>query len=168
MSAIQYAKILMLGALVALMPAGSRAQDATFATRSLTPETALKAAQAALNACRARGYQAAVAIVDRSGTTQVFLRDRFAGPHTVAIATDKAWTALTLRQDTLALAQMTASGEMAGLRQFPRIVAVGGGLLIEGAGSIFGGIGVSGAPGGAADAECAKAGIDAIIDDISF
>ncbi|MBL8832784.1 MAG: heme-binding protein [Rhodospirillales bacterium] len=165
MSAIQYAKILALAALVST---GAYAQDATFATRSLTPETALKASQAALNACRARGYQVAVAIVDRGGNTQVFLRDRFAGPHTVAAATDKAWTALTLRQDTLALAQLTAGGEMAGLRQFPRIVAVGGGLLIEGAGSIFGGIGVSGAPGGAADAECAKAGIDAIIDDISF
>lgn len=165
MSAIQYAKILVVGA---FLPATAMAQDATFATRSLTPEVALKASQAALNACRARGYQVAVAIVDRAGITQVFLRDRFAGPHTVAAATDKAWTALTLRQDTLALAQLTAGSDMAGLRQFPRIVAVGGGLLIEGAGSIFGGIGVSGAPGGAADAECAKAGIDAIIDDISF
>lgn len=168
MSAIQYARILVIGALAVLAPADAPAQDATFATRSLTPETALKASQAALNACRARGYQVAVAVVDRAGTTQVFLRDRFAGPHTVTAATDKAWTALTLRQDTLALARMTATGDMAGLRQFPRIVAVGGGLLIEGAGSIFGGIGVSGAPGGAADAECAKAGIEAIIEDISF
>ena len=125
------------------------AQDGTFALRFLTPETALKAAQAALAACRNSGYQIAVAVVDRGGTTQVVLRDRFAGPHTITIATDKAWTAVTLRQDTLGLAKLSESGDMSGLRHFPRIVAVGGGIPVEGAGAILGGIGVSGAPGGA-------------------
>jgi uncharacterized protein GlcG (DUF336 family) len=155
-------------AIAILVASPASAQEGTFTTRSLTPETAMKAAQAALANCRSRGYQISVAIVDRSGVAQVVLRDRFAGPHTVTTATDKAWTAVTLRQDTLSLAQLTASGEMSGLRQLPRIVAIGGGIQIEGGGSIFGGIGVSGAPGGAADAECAKAGIDAIIDDITF
>ncbi len=151
-----------------MLAAPASAQEGTFAVRSLTPETAMKAAQAALANCRSRGFQISVAIVDRSGVTQVLLRDRFAGPHTVTTATDKAWTAVTLRQDTLSLAQLTSAGEMSGLRHLPRIVAIGGGIQIEGGGSIFGGIGVSGAPGGAADAECARAGIDAIIDDITF
>jgi uncharacterized protein GlcG (DUF336 family) len=168
MSTMRVARMLCLAAVAALQASAAMAQEGTFALRSLTPETALKAAQAALGACRTRGYQVAVAIVDRGGTTQVFLRDRFAGPHTVAAATDKAWTALTLRQDTLSLGQLSASGDMSGLRNFPRIVAVGGGILIESGGSIFGAIGISGAPGGAADAECAKAGIEAIIDDMTF
>jgi uncharacterized protein GlcG (DUF336 family) len=156
-------------ALIALTGAGSAmAQEGTFTVRLLTPETALKAADAALKACRADGFQVAVAVVDRSGTPQILLRDRFAGPHTVTIATDKAWTAVTLRQDTLGLAQLSQSGDMSGLRHFPRIVAVGGGIAIEGGGAIFGGIGVSGAPGGAADAKCAQAGIEAIIDDVTF
>jgi uncharacterized protein GlcG (DUF336 family) len=146
----------------------SFAQDGTFALRLLTPETALKAAQAALASCRASGFQVAVAIVDRGGTTQVLLRDRFAGPHTVTIATDKAWTSVTMRQDTLALARLSEGGEMSGLRHFPRVVAVGGGVPIEAAGAILGGIGVSGAPGGAADAACANAGIEAIVDDVTF
>lgn len=144
------------------------AQDGTFALRQLTPETALKAANAALAACRAQGFQVSAAVVDRSGILQAFVRDRFAGPHTVGVATDKAWTALTLRQDTLDIARLSENGEMSGLRQFPRIVAVGGGLLIEGGGSLLGGIGVSGAPGGAADAKCAQAGLDAIVDDVTF
>jgi hypothetical protein len=55
------------------------AQDATFQTKSLTPETALVAAKAAMESCRSKGYQVAVAIVDRGGLTQVLLRDRFAG-----------------------------------------------------------------------------------------
>jgi uncharacterized protein GlcG (DUF336 family) len=153
-------------ALLASVPA--RAQDGTFSIRHMTPETAQKAANAALKSCRAEGFQVAVAVVDRSGILQAFVRDRFAGPHTVTIAADKAWTAVTLRQDTLGLAQLSASGEMAGLRHFPRIVAVGGGIAIEGGGAILGGIGVSGAPGGAADAKCAKAGIDAVLDDVTF
>jgi uncharacterized protein GlcG (DUF336 family) len=47
-------------------------------------------------------------------------------------------------------------------------VAVGGGVVIEGGGSILGAIGVSGAPGGEADDACAKAGIKAIADKIDF
>ncbi|MBI3503579.1 MAG: heme-binding protein [Proteobacteria bacterium] len=158
----------MIPILLATLASEVVAQEGTFAVRLLTPETALKAAQAAQAACRTRGYQIAVAVVDRSGVLQVLLRDRFAGPHTVTTATDKAWTAVTFRQDTLALAQLTVSGEMSGLRQLPRVVAIGGGIQIEGGGSIFGAIGVSGAPGGSADAECAKAGIDAIIDELTF
>lgn len=144
------------------------AQEGTFTVKHMTPETAQKAAEAALKACRAEGYQVAVAIVDRSGILQALIRDRFAGPHTVTIATDKAWTAITLRQNTLDLARVSETGEMSGLRQFPRIVAVGGGVMVEAGGALVGGIGVSGAPGGAADAKCAQAGIDAIIEDLTF
>ena len=50
--------------------------SATYATRNLTPETELKAEQAALRKCRASGWQAAVAEVDRRGVVQVTLRDR--------------------------------------------------------------------------------------------
>jgi uncharacterized protein GlcG (DUF336 family) len=40
--------------------------------------------------------------------------------------------------------------------------------MIEGAGSLLGGIGVSGAPGGERDDACADAGIAAIRDAIEF
>ncbi len=42
------------------------------------------------------------------------------------------------------------------------------GVIIEGAGQMLGGIGVSGAPGGEADESCAKAGIAAIQDSLEF
>jgi uncharacterized protein GlcG (DUF336 family) len=45
---------------------------------------------------------------------------------------------------------------------------LGGGLLIEASGSIVGGVGVSGAPGGDADDACAKAGIEAVRDKLDF
>jgi uncharacterized protein GlcG (DUF336 family) len=142
---------------------------ATFQIQALTPETALKAARAALESCRAQGFQVGVAVVDRAGLTQVFLRDRFAGAHTLPVATDKAWTAVSFRTSTLALAEETQAGKsMSGIRHTPRMLAAGGGVVIEGGGSIFGAIGVSGAPGGEADDACAKAGIAAIADDIAF
>ena len=143
--------------------------EATFGTRALTPETALVAAQAALAHCRKGSYQVSVAVVDRSGITQVLLRDRFAGPHTVEVATNKAWSALSFRTATSELARETEAGKpMSGLRHHPRFMAAGGGLTIEGGGSLFGGIGVSGAPGGDADEACAKAGLAAIAERIEF
>ena len=54
----------------------------------------------------------------------------------------------------------------AGIREIPNVVAVGGGVLIQAAGTTVGAIGVSGAPGGDADEACARAGIAAIRDDI--
>jgi uncharacterized protein GlcG (DUF336 family) len=147
----------------------SRSEDAVFQTRSLTPETALAAARAALESCRKAGYQVAVAVVERSGTTQVLLRDRFAGAHTVDVAQNKAWSAASFRTSTKDLATETQPGRpMSGLRSLPRFLAAGGGLPIEGGGVLMGAIGVSGAPGGDADEACAHAGIKAISDAIEF
>jgi uncharacterized protein GlcG (DUF336 family) len=145
------------------------AADATFALRSITPEAALKAATAALASCAKAGYQVAVAVTDRNGVPLVMLRDRHAGAHTPDTAINKAWSAVSFRTDTLALARLTQAGEAAsGIRSLPRVVAVGGGRGIESAGSQVGGIGVSGAPGGDADDACARAGIAAISDDLEM
>lgn len=152
-----------------LLAGVAAAQEATFQTRSLAPETALVAARAALESCRKQGFQVGVAVVDRSGVTQVFLRDRFAGPHTVEVAADKAWTALSFRTPTLAIAAETQPGRpMSGIRGLSRMLAVGGGVPIEGGGSLYGAIAVSGAPSGDFDDACARAGIKAIVEAIEF
>jgi len=160
---------LVLPMFVCLAASAVLAQDATFSTKSLTPEAALTAAKAALESCRKQGYQVAVAIVDRSGITQVLLRDRFAGAHTVDVSTHKAWTAASFRITTMALGTETQAGKsMSGIRNQPRVMAIGGGLVIEGGGSMLAAIGVSGAPGGEADEACAKDGIKAIADALEF
>ena len=156
-------------ALWLLACAGQAGAQATFTLRVLTPETALKAAQAALKKCRDGGYQAAVAVVDRAGVVQVVLRDRFAGPHTPEMARAKAYTAVSFRTDTTALAEATQPGRpQSGIRNRPDVAAVGGGLMIQAGGSLLGGIGVSGAPGGKEDDACAAAGIEAIREDIEL
>lgn len=145
------------------------ATDATFAIKLLTPETALKAAQAALARCRANGYQVTVAITDRMGVVQVLLRDRFAGPHTVDLARAKAYTAVSFRTNTTELADATQPGKpQSGIRNRADVAAVGGGMMIEAGGSLLGAIGVSGAPGGKEDDACASAGIAAIRDELEL
>ena len=143
--------------------------QATFSVKVLTPETALKAAQAALAKCRAGGYQVTVAVVDRMGVVQVLLRDRFAGPHTTDMASAKAYTAASFRTNTTELAEATQPGRpQSGIRNRPGVAAVGGGVTIEAGGSLLGAIGVSGAPGGREDDACAEAGIAAIREDIEL
>jgi uncharacterized protein GlcG (DUF336 family) len=76
---------------------------------------------------------------------------------------------VSFRTSTADLASETQPGKpSSGIRHLPRAVMVGGGLTIEGGGNMLGGIGVSGAPGGAADEACAKAGIAAIQSDLEF
>lgn len=149
--------------LCAGLSAWAHAQDATFSVRLMTLDTALQAARAALESCRKSGYQVAVAVVDRAGLPQAMLRDRYAGAHTADMALDKAWTAASFRTSTAALAEATVAGKpLSGLRERPRVAAVGGGLVIESAGALVGGIGVSGAPGGDLDESCARAGVVSI------
>jgi uncharacterized protein GlcG (DUF336 family) len=148
---------------------GALAADATYSVKLLKPETALKAAQAALARCRASGYQVAVAVTDRMGVVQVLLRDRFAGPHTPDMASAKAYTAVSFRTNTTELAEATQAGKpQSGIRHRPGVAAVGGGMMIEAGGSLLGAIGVSGAPGGREDDACAAAGIAAIRDELEL
>ncbi|MCC6070997.1 heme-binding protein [Massilia sp. GCM10020059] len=145
------------------------AADAGYAIRLMTPETALKAALAGQAACRKAGFQVAIAVVDRTGQVQVVLRDRFAGMHTPEAAVDKAWTAASFKMDTTALAKATgAATASSGIRQMSRVLAVGGGMLVEAGGAPYGAIGVSGAPSGENDDMCARAAIDAVIDDLNL
>jgi len=157
-------------ALTALAVSPVRADDAALVIyKSLTPELALEAAQAAMKTCRDNGYQIAVAVVDRFGQPQVLLRDRFAGMPAPDTATRKAYTALSFRASTADLAKSVRDGQLdSGLARLPNVAMLGGGLVIETGGTLLGGIGVSGAPGGDKDEACAKAGLDAIRDKIDF
>ncbi len=157
-------------ALLALTAREAVAEDPALVTfKVLNPSVALELAQAALESCRKSGYQVAVSVVDRFGTPQVLLRDRFAGPHTPETARRKAWTAISFRTDTLELSKISAAGQaQSGVRFVNEALMIGGGVPVEAAGSIVAGIGISGAPGGEADDACARAGIEAVADKIEF
>ena len=166
---MRYPALTVAAMLAFAIPPAMAGDDAIVVYKSLSPEVALEAAQAAMKKCRDNGFQIAVAVVDRFGQPQVMLRDRFAGLHAPDTAVRKAYTAVSFRSATGDLAKSLRSGQLeAGIAQLPHVALLGGGLMIEAGGSLLGGIGVSGAPGGDKDEECAKAGLDAIRDKLDF
>ncbi|MEZ5779570.1 MAG: heme-binding protein [Paracoccaceae bacterium] len=161
-------KLALAAALIAT-PALAQDDGALVTLQVMKPETALKLAQTAMEHCRDEGYQVGVAVVDRFGVTQVFLRDRFAGPHVEETARRKAWTAVSFRIDTLTLGEQTAPGTISSaIRDLSQPLALGGGVPVDAAGTLVGGVGVSGAPGPDIDDACARAGIAAVEEEISF
>ncbi|MGA7999561.1 MAG: heme-binding protein [Bradyrhizobium sp.] len=166
---MRYPALIVAATLALAVPPASAGDDAVVVYKSLSPEVALEAAQAAMKKCRDNGFQIAVAVVDRFGQPQVMLRDRFAGLPAPDTAVSKAYTALSFRAATSDLAKSIRAGQLdADLARLPHVAMLAGGLTIETGGTLLGGIGVSGAPGGNKDEECAKAGLDAIRDKIDF
>jgi uncharacterized protein GlcG (DUF336 family) len=146
-----------------------RAEDAIITYKSIAPDTALELAQAALKKCRADGYQVAVIVLDRFGQPLVGLHDRYAGIGAWDIATGKAWTAVNFTLDTSEFVKRLKDGTLsAGLGAQPKVTPLAGGLIIQAAGSVIGGVGVAGAPGGDKDEACAKAGLDSVRDKLDF
>lgn len=160
--------LLLVGLATAIQAEGMVQQKA------MSLEVAQKAAWQAILDCRKRGYSVAVAVVDRGGNVQAFYRDRFAGPHTFQTAIQKAWTAVSFRQNTNDLADMLQKGVIPNQVQHnPGALLVGGGVTIQSSGELVGAIGVSGAPPGKSekdsiDGACAMAGIKAINDVLEF
>ena len=133
----------------------------------MTLELARDIATAAVDACRKDGYQVSVVVVDRSGRTQVVLRDVFANQYMTQLAQGKA---------NAVILSGTSSGELRNnradiadeLNLLENLLVLDGGLPIRVAGSVIGAVGVSGAPGGDKDAACAQRGIDAVQERLDF
>jgi uncharacterized protein GlcG (DUF336 family) len=159
-------KLLLPLLLAPLLGAPAHAEDNLVTFKSLSPDLALTLARAALADCQKRGYQVAVAVVDRFGITQVLLRDRYAGEFAITTATGKAWTAVNFRNNTGDVVATTPPGT--GVRALPGATVSSGGVMVQAGGTLVGAIGVSGAPGGDKDEACAKAGIAAIHDRLDF
>ena len=159
----------ILAAMVLSVSNLSAEEKVTYTSKSLTVDTALELAKAGLEKCRKDGFQIAISVIDSGGNQQVSLRDRFAGSHTTDTAYRKAWTALSFRTDTLSLAKVTEKGGAWAIRNVTKALPLGGGILIrDGDGTVLGAVGVSGAPSGAVDVGCSKAGVAAIEDKIAF
>ena len=132
--------------------------------KRLSLDTATKVAQAAVAACREKGIQMGVTVVDRDGAVQVALRDTIAPPITLPISKGKALAAVNFSVATSELADRANTP----IGRVPGVVMSAGGIPIQVGGAMVGGVGVSGAPSGETDAECAQAGIDAVIDDLEM
>lgn len=161
---MSYRNSISLG-LAGLLVAGSvAAEPTTITVKRLSLDSALKIAQGAVLACRAKGMQVGVTVVDRDGTPQVMLRDTIAPPITETISRMKAVTAVNFGVVT------SAMGERANtpIGRVPGLVMAAGGVPIQVGGAMIGGVGVSGAPDGKVDEECAVLGAKPVIEDIEM
>jgi uncharacterized protein GlcG (DUF336 family) len=134
--------------------------------KRLSLDTALKAAQAAIEACRKAGVQVAVSVLDRGGDAQVVLRDVLAADLTLKVSHGKAYAALSFVTPTSQLGNRFSTPFAP--PSVGAVVIAAGGLPIQAGGELVGGIGVAGAPSGETDERCARAGIDAISEDLEL
>jgi len=135
--------------------------------KTVSMELARDLAQAAVDACRANGYQVAAMVVSRNGDPQAMLRDSMAPRYTMQIAREKAEAVIL---------SGVASSEFRKNRQDIRmemnhvkgILVLEGGLPIRSGGSLLGALGVSGAPGGDKDEACAQAALNKLQERLEF
>jgi uncharacterized protein GlcG (DUF336 family) len=151
-----------LFASLVLAPLPSLAQGLVV-ERTVSAALAAEAVAAAVEACAGRGHRVTAAVVDRGGVLRALLRADGAGPHTVASARAKAYTAASMRATTTQILETVRTNP--GALRLPDIegfLVVGGGLPIRAGDEVVGAIGVGGAPGGHLDDQCAEAGIERI------
>ena len=133
----------------------------TLPTHRIPAALAVEAASETVAACAKQGYHETAAVLDADGATIVTLRGDGAGIHTLDSAHDKAYTSVSFKRDTLALAEVA---QLAPLGKLPHIMFVGGGVVIKIGDEVIGSIGAAGAPGAKLDDGCAHAGLDKIRD----
>jgi len=131
------------------------------AQRNLSLPMAKTIAEAALAACKTKGFNTAVAVVDRAGQGMVILRDEQATAQQADMARRKAYTARMFRTSTLEFQKRTSDPKYAAQRDVADILALGGGVPIQVGDDIIGGVGSSGSSQETDDA-CAKAGVAAV------
>jgi len=164
--AIAVVSVLSVAVCNSAFAAAKNDQPLTVNIKRLSLDTALRIGKAAIEKCRKEGVQITVTVVDRGGDAQVVLRDTLAMDVSIPISMKKAYTAMEFNSPTSAM-----EDRFKGAYNVPKIdelVISAGGIPINIAGNIMGGIGVSGAPSGLTDEACAKAGLAAVQDDLEM
>ncbi len=121
--------------------------------------------------CAQKGYAVTAVVVDLDGVRQAVLRGNGAPIHTLDNAFYKAYSAASLtlarkEDSTKAVADRLSKNPPTTVPQtpLPNVTYAVGGVTIMAGGVAIGAIGVSGAPGGQIDEECARAALAKIRD----
>ncbi len=119
--------------------------------------------------CAAKGYKVVAVVVDLDGVRQALLRGDGAPIHSMDNAYYKAYTIASLglarkEETTKQIADRMAKAAPTTVPQtpLPNVTFAQGAVAIVAGGSTIGGLGVSGAPGGNFDEECARAALGKI------
>lgn len=154
----------LLGAFSAWAQTPAGAPVAQPPARGPALDLALEAAQAAIDACKARDQKAAVSVVDAAGVLKVLLASDGTSPRGVSSSTAKAVTALQFKTPTSQLAERSKTDkELADkIAANSALNARAGGVLLLVDGEAIGTIGVGGARGSEVDEACALVGVQKI------
>ena len=121
--------------------------------------------------CAKNGYKVVAVVVDLDGVRQALLRGDGAPIHSMDNAYYKAYTIASLglarkEETTKAIADRMAKAPPTTVPQtpLPNVTYAQGAIAIMAGGQTIGGLGVSGAPGGQFDEECARGALDKIKD----
>ena len=166
---IEAAGSIVAGILLALFANNVFAQEVTdpakrapqSAAHGPSLESAIDAANAAVEACVDKDQHAGVSVVDSAGVLKVLLAADGTSERGVVSSTAKALTALHFKKSTSQLftEQQTDKALAAKLAENPKFNPRPGGVLLKVGDEIIGAIGVGGAK---IDEECALAGINKI------
>ena len=125
----------------------------------------------AVASCARKGYMVTAIVVDLDGVRQALLRGNGAPIHTLDNAFYKAYSAASLtlsrkEDSTKAVADRISKNPATTVPQtpLPNITYATGGVTIMAGGVAIGAIGVSGAPGGQFDEQCAREALAKIQD----
>jgi len=150
--------------------AGAQAQGLV-TTHKLSAGLANELVGESVAICAQKGYSVVAVVVDLDGVRQALLRGNGAPIHSMDNAYYKAYTAASLtlarkEETTKAIADRMAKAAPTTVPQtpLPNVTYAQGGVAIMAGGTTIGAIGVSGAPGGQFDEECARAALAKIRD----
>ena len=122
--------VLMMAA-APLVAASSSHADA-LVTHRIPAALAAQAVSEAVASCAKQGYRETAVVLDADGAVIATLRGDGAGIHTLDSAHDKAYTAVSFKADTLALADRAkGEGSIATLAKLPHVMFFGGGVAIK-------------------------------------
>ena len=146
-----------------ILSAGIATSQGPVTQHNLSLGLAKTIAEGTLAECKSKGFNTAVAVVDRAGQIMVILRDEEATAQQAEMARRKAYTARMFRTTTLEFQKRTSEGAYAAQRDVADILALGGGVPIRVGNEVIGGVGSSGSSQEQDDA-CAKAGVAKVAD----
>ena len=152
--------VVLMSGLVGITATAANAQLLTHKDLSVGMATTM--AMAAVDACKAQGYNVSVHVLGRDGQVIVALRNEKSGLATFENSLKKAYTARTFRIPSGQFANNVKGNPNTAALFLTNITPAQGALPIKIGEETIGAIGISGAPGGDKDEACAKAGIDKV------
>jgi len=121
----------------------------------------------AVRACRDMGYQVSAVVVDKHGNLRSAARDDLAARFTLEIAQRKANMSIMSGTDTISF-RKSRDDIRQELNHMSGLIVMGGAVPITASGTSIGAIGVSGAPGGQLDADCAMHALEKAEERLEF